>query len=66
MSFDTMSEARRLEVIKEAQSLPRVKGVTAWVGKLWFSKRRFAWAIRYDSEARKIKGCRWEPVQEII
>ena len=38
----------------------------AYLGKVWHSKRRFSWGIRWDSTAHDLEhGGRWEPVEEL-
>ena len=61
--IDATSEAYKQELIKSAK-LATTSG--AYVGKLWYSKRRWSWAIRFDSVARNLdKGARWEPTEAL-
>lgn len=38
------------------------------IGRLWYSKRTFSWAVRYelrgDMAVKPLDGCRFEPVEQ--
>ncbi len=61
-----MSEARRLEVVAEANKQALNSG-PCYVGKLWHSKRKFSWVIRFDGKATTFEdGSRFEPIERCI
>jgi hypothetical protein len=61
--IDATSDVYKQELINSM----RLSATTgAYVGKLWYSKRRWSWAIRFDSTARDLdKGARWEPTEAL-